>query len=290
MSQDTPGSGGEKPPRIRNKEAEKLARAKRDSLRLADPPKPKFTVKCCGRCGITQAIDQFGKQYRNPDGLNYVCKSCIRVQTAARKSSMDAYSKKWYAENREHRLAIGKEWIKNHSEQYKATTKRYREENADSIRAGIKASIAKNPEKYKARIARWAQQNRDRRSKSVAEYRDRNRNTAAYKQRIAASNKRHRAAHPELVRESERNKRARRRGAEGSHTAKEIKALLALQRFRCANCKVSIKSVWHADHITPLAKGGSNWIRNIQLLCPLCNLRKHAKDPIDWAHENGRLL
>lgn len=26
------------------------------------------------------------------------------------------------------------------------------------------------------------------------------------------------------------------------------------------------------------------------LLCPTCNLRKHAKDPIAWANENGRLL
>jgi 5-methylcytosine-specific restriction endonuclease McrA len=39
-----------------------------------------------------------------------------------------------------------------------------------------------------------------------------------------------------------------------------------------------------------LSRGGSNDISNIELLCERCNLRKHAKDPIDWAQENGLLV
>jgi len=40
----------------------------------------------------------------------------------------------------------------------------------------------------------------------------------------------------------------------------------------------------------PLSRGGSNDKYNLQLLCPTCNLKKSAKDPIDFAQENGNLL
>jgi 5-methylcytosine-specific restriction endonuclease McrA len=40
----------------------------------------------------------------------------------------------------------------------------------------------------------------------------------------------------------------------------------------------------------PLARGGTNHRRNIQILCPSCNLRKGWKHPIDFAQEMGRLL
>ena len=36
--------------------------------------------------------------------------------------------------------------------------------------------------------------------------------------------------------------------------------------------------------------GGSHTQDNVQILCATCNFRKGAKDPIDFANENGRLL
>ena len=47
---------------------------------------------------------------------------------------------------------------------------------------------------------------------------------------------------------------------------------------------------FHRDHRTALARGGSNDIDNIELLCRSCNSRKRDKDSIQWANENGRLL
>lgn len=87
-------------------------------------------------------------------------------------------------------------------------------------------------------------------------------------------------------------RRAKIIGSSGTHTASEVKELLVKQRFKCANsaCRASIKRKYHRDHIVPLDLGGSNWISNMQLLCPPCNLKKGAKDPIGWAQEHGRLI
>ena len=46
------------------------------------------------------------------------------------------------------------------------------------------------------------------------------------------------------------------------------------QRWKCNHCGKDIRDENHVDHILPLAKGGSNDMDNLQLLCPPCNLRK----------------
>lgn len=70
----------------------------------------------------------------------------------------------------------------------------------------------------------------------------------------------------------------------------ELKKILIIQKYKCANCFVDIKNKSHADHIIPVAKGGKSIASNIQMLCPQCNIKKSDKDPIDFAQENGRLL
>lgn len=102
--------------------------------------------------------------------------------------------------------------------------------------------------------------------------------------------RRYAAQNPEVRRSAIRNRQARLRGAYGSHTAAQIEDLARRQRHKCATCGADIRKYREADHIVPLSKGGRNGIENIQLLCLPCNRRKGAKDPIDWAQENGRLL
>ena len=86
------------------------------------------------------------------------------------------------------------------------------------------------------------------------------------------------------------NRRARIYESGGSFTVEQINSLKKTQKHKCINCKKSIKIDMHIDHIIPIAKGGSNDIKNIQLLCPKCNIKKGKIDPIVWAQHNGRLL
>jgi 5-methylcytosine-specific restriction endonuclease McrA len=85
-------------------------------------------------------------------------------------------------------------------------------------------------------------------------------------------------------------RRAREHGAEGKFTKADIKALFERQRGKCAYCTKSIRNGYHIDHVTPLARGGSNWITNISLACAKCNTTKGATDPLEFARRLGRLV
>ena len=95
---------------------------------------------------------------------------------------------------------------------------------------------------------------------------------------------------PEKIAEYRRNRRAKIANADGYHTKDDILKILERQKFKCNNCRVSLRKGYHVDHVMPIALGGSNWPKNLQCLCQLCNNKKHAKHPIDWAKENGRLV
>lgn len=83
---------------------------------------------------------------------------------------------------------------------------------------------------------------------------------------------------------------ARRRRGHGKLPPGTVSKLFTLQRGRCACCRSKLGDNFHLDHIQPLAKGGKHEKQNVQLLCPPCNLRKSARDPITFMQSNGFLL
>lgn len=87
-------------------------------------------------------------------------------------------------------------------------------------------------------------------------------------------------------------RRALEKGAAGQYTVADIDARFRWQNGRCAECrrKFGPKLPFQIDHIEPLARGGSNWPRNIQLLCGRCNTKKGSKLPFEVAQQLGRLI
>ena len=72
---------------------------------------------------------------------------------------------------------------------------------------------------------------------------------------------------------------AKRRGRMvGSYTKEDVRLMLVTQNWMCHHCLKDLRVVgYHVDHVVPIARGGTNDVKNLQLLCPKCNLRKGAR-------------
>lgn len=88
------------------------------------------------------------------------------------------------------------------------------------------------------------------------------------------------------ARSTEKLNDARRRARGGSFTAGQWKELLEQTDHKCARCRRALPL--SPDHITPVSKGGSALIENIQPLCDDCNrwkgnrvIRNFLLDPLD---------
>lgn len=173
-------------------------------------------------------------------------------------------------------------------------------ECVECSRLRAKIYYLSNRKKLLASSQRWVNENRERSREAKRRYAVKHpyqRKTVKAevpyhldKEKIRASYVKWVKANPEKVKVNRRNGSARRKQAEGTHTAADIMRIGTAQRWRCGWCRVPCKNSHHVDHITPLSRGGSNWPSNLVISCEPCNLKKHAKHPLDFARERGMLL
>jgi 5-methylcytosine-specific restriction endonuclease McrA len=139
----------------------------------------------------------------------------------------------------------------------RAYSKQYEKKNAEIISVKNRIYYRNNKEAFANRRDKWREENPDQVRKKAIIYSS--------------------------------NRRARLVKAEGSYTAEDVARIAALQNGKCAICRLKPKQL-QVDHIQPLARGGSNWPRNLQLLCARCNASKCAQNPSDYMRSLGALL
>ena len=183
------------------------------------------------------------------------------------------YQARYYREHRDEirtrtRLwaAAHPEWIRkyNRSPERKASHARWHAAHPDKVHAWSSRYYKEHKDERREKFRSWAAANRER----VREY---NRSAKAK----AAKNRRSRTPKGRISRKlGQHRRRARMTQAGGSFTAREWQALCRQYRFRCPACGKRVKLT--VDHITPISKGGTNYIDNIQPLCAQCNRTKRA--------------
>lgn len=149
------------------------------------------------------------------------------------------------------------------------TRKSWREKNAARARADENARSAANPEKKR---------------------RERRESYARHPEPAKARAREWCRANPEKMKAYDHAHRSRKRDAPGKFTANDIKEIFAAQRGRCASCAAKLTGRYHVDHIIALNNAGTNYRRNLQILCVGCNTSKSDRDPIEFMRSRGRLL
>ena len=146
-----------------------------------------------------------------------------------------------YARNRERRIASVARWRKENREKYRITELARLEREADRLREYRRQYYEQHKDKINRYATQWGLKTR------------------------AGKVFRH-------------INRARRRKKGDHWTPEDIVRIRLQQNNRCANpyCLTELTN-FHKDHIVPVARGGSQSVSNIQLLCPPCNHRKWAK-------------
>lgn len=234
--------------------------------------------KKCTKCHKLLCVGNFTKDKRLKSGLMSKCKACGSVD-----------NKKWRQQNKEYNAARKRAWNEAHVEHNKEVMRKYRQRNAGRIKTYNRQRYLTYVERERARGRAYYHQNRERQmllkrvrrqSESVKKaesaawkaYYIANRNYLNQQViRWGRNNPRRRAA-------IEATRRTRKTLAGGSYTIQEWLDLCAKYEYRCLCCgKQEPEIRLAADHIMPVAMGGSSNIDNIQPLCKSCNSSKGPK-------------
>lgn len=291
------------------------------------------TKPLCKRCA--QGLADKKHRARNHKERNDRQRDRYRKNAERERARVREYRKKnpeksaatykiWYEKNRDKKLSYRKQWRDDNLEKSRAASlawyyknraqvlpkkkEQYHQnlyESRKSVRESVRGYRLRHPEASAIASRKWQLANPDKykaaqkrkyttnRAASLAKGHERYRR---HREKLLAYKREYGKKYPERIAERNRNTKARRKGADGNHTAADVKAIWLRQKKRCAvpNCKNPIAATgnnkYHVDHIVAIANGGSNWPHNLQILCAQDNLAKRTKDDIEWANLHGLLF
>lgn len=163
------------------------------------------------------------------------------------------------------------------------TQQKYRSQYNQEHKAEILEQLHQSYPARKVEIAEYSHnyylENKERLLEQQRQYRlEHPERQAIYNQRRKKEKaeylRRHNKEHPEPHRQSVRNRRALLANSNGNFTAEEFRLLCEVYENKCAYCHSELPLV--PDHMTPLSRGGSNYIDNIVPACESCNSKKHT--------------
>lgn len=241
--------------------------------------------RVCSKCSIEKPITEFSKDKKGRGGLSSQCRLCRNITNA--------------------------EWRKNNEERIK----RYKVENADKIKKQAQLHRADNREMIRERSRRWRAANPEKVKETGRVYREKNRvklreSNRAYRIKNIEREREYSKKRKEYRREyhaknraryvvHDRNRSARKREAQGTHTIAETRDLFKRQKGTCYYCQKKLINPFtkkgsgemaNLDHVIPLKRGGRNDIGNLVWACEFCNKSKNDKLPHEWRGNNGRLI
>jgi len=190
------------------------------------------------------------------------------------------YDRLYYLANKDKVKIRNKSWREANKNDKIAGDRLYYLENKENICARTKAYRKANIEKVKKYNREYHHINRDAKLKYLQEY------VATHKEQKKEYDKYYYHNNKIKVLKNVHAYKVRRLNAEGTFTKEEIINLYSSQGARCYYCSVNIESGYHIEHMTPLSRGGSNWIDNICLSCASCNLSKQAKTVKEFMEYN----
>lgn len=237
--------------------------------------------KCC-ECNRVRCTARYTKRCaENPERIKRISEAKALAET--RKEDRVRRSAAYSARKASRRHAIESGAVHYHGIEcrYDGTTLRYTS-GGGCVECLRKISCSDEKKKYDKTYVR---ENAERLKALAAKWRERNRS------RVNENSARWRRSNPEKRAAIVMNNKCRRRALEyfGISSA-DLRGWIKSQIKVCYWCGVDCSARFHVDHYYPLAKGGLHEIGNLVIACPPCNLRKSAKDPIQWANENGKLL
>jgi 5-methylcytosine-specific restriction endonuclease McrA len=225
--------------------------------------------RVCTRCLEPKPASPefFRADPRYRGGLNTQCRACYAERQRKAREENPSRDHEYYIANKDTLLANNRVYRQENADRIRQRKREYREAHREQINDDLRRRYAADKLRYQANSHAYYEANRER---------------------VLAANRLWAQQNPDLHRGYQRTYDLRKRTNGGTLSARDIADQHCRQNGRCYYCGDRLGSVYDADHIFPVSKGGSSDPWNIVLACPTCNRSKGPKMVHEFIPKSGQ--